>query len=158
MEFFNKLGKKASEAYQATKEKASDISEELKIKTKINSLEEKVYEIYAEIGEKVYNEVKDGKDVSKEEISGKCEEISSKKDEMSRLHAQLLTLKKMKKCVNCGEKLDIDAEFCSKCGTKQPKTENVEVQENPEEGTKDAEVIEINNVEENKKDSNEENK
>lgn len=158
MEFFNKLGKKASEAYQATKEKASDISEEIKIKNKINNLEEKVYEIYAEIGEKVYNELKEGKDVSKEEISGKCEEISSKKDEMSRLHAQLLTLKKMKKCVNCGEKLDIDAEFCSKCGTKQPENEKVEVQENPEEGTKDAEVIEINDVEENKKDSNEENK
>ena len=74
MDFFNKLGKKANEAYKVTKEKATeaykvtkekanDISEEIKLKSKINSLEEKNYEIYAEIGEIVYNEVKDGKDV-----------------------------------------------------------------------------------------------
>ena len=49
MDFLNKLGKKASEAYHATKEKASDISEEIKLKSKVNSLEEKVYELYAEI-------------------------------------------------------------------------------------------------------------
>jgi len=34
MDFLNKLGKKASEAYHATKEKASDISEEIKLKSK----------------------------------------------------------------------------------------------------------------------------
>ena len=34
MDFFNKLGKTASKTYQATKEKATNLSEELKIKSK----------------------------------------------------------------------------------------------------------------------------
>ena len=36
MDFFNKLGKKASETYQVTKEKTVKFSEEMKLKGKIN--------------------------------------------------------------------------------------------------------------------------
>lgn len=146
MDFLNKLGKKASETYQATKEKASTISEELKLKSKINSLEEKIFEIYAEVGEIVYNEMKDGKDVSKEEIAIKCEDISRKKDEISKLQTELLTVKKIKKCVNCGVELEIESEFCSKCGTKQPVIEKVEIKKEEPTEVKEAELIEVNNV------------
>ena len=41
MDFFNKLSKKATETYQVAKEKTSNISEEIKIKSKITSLEDK---------------------------------------------------------------------------------------------------------------------
>ena len=157
MDFLNKLGKTASEAYHATKEKASDISEEIKLKSKVNSLEEKVYEIYAEIGEIVYQEVKAGKDVSKDEITIKCEEISRKKDEIAKLKAEILAVKKIKKCESCGVELDITAEFCSKCGKEQPKIEKVEIKENVEATTKEAEVIEVNNVEEDSSKDKEEN-
>ena len=37
MDFFNKLGKKATETYQITKEKTSKISEELKLRNKIGT-------------------------------------------------------------------------------------------------------------------------
>lgn len=165
MDFFNKLGKKANEAYKVTKEKAteaykvtkekaSDISEEIKLKSKINSLEEKNYEIYAEIGEIVYNEVKDGKDVSKDEVTTKCEEISRNKDEIEKLKTDLLAVKKIKKCANCGEELDIDVEFCSKCGKEQPKIEKIEINEEPETA-KEAEVVEVKDAEENSTESNE---
>ncbi len=167
MDFLNKLGKKANEAYQVTKEKAteaykvtkekaSDISEEIKLKSKINSLEEKNYEIYAEIGEIVYNEVKNGTDVSKDEVTVKCEEISRNRDEIEKLKTDLLAVKKIKKCANCGEELDINVEFCSKCGKEQPKIENVEIKEEPQESVKEAEVVEVNNVEENSNSNNEE--
>ncbi len=146
MDFLNKLGKKASETYQATKEKATTISEELKLKSKINSLEEKIFEIYAEVGEIVYNEIKDGKDASKEELAVKCEDISRKKDEISKLQSELLTVKKIKKCVNCGVELEIESEFCSKCGSKQPKIEKVEIKKEEPTGAKETEVIEVNNV------------
>ena len=167
MDFLNKLGKKANEAYQVTKEKATeaykvtkekarDISEEIKLKSKINSLEEKNYEIYAEIGEIVYNEVKNGTDVSKDEVTVKCEEISRNRDEIEKLKTDLLAVKKIKKCANCGEELDINVEFCSKCGKEQPKIEKVEIKEEPQESVKEAEVVEVNNVEENSNSNNEE--
>ena len=109
MEFLNqlgnKIGKKATEAYKvtkvkatetykATKEKVSDISDELKAKGKISTLEDEVFELYAEIGEMVYNELKDGKDVSRDLVLEKCEKISGKKDEISKLEAEIAELKK----------------------------------------------------------------
>lgn len=148
MDFLNKLGKKASETYQVTKEKATNLSEELKIKGKINELKEQISKTYNEIGKIVYNEVKDGKDVSKDEVSEKCENISRMKDEIEKLETQILNIKKVKKCIECGAELNIDDEFCSKCGKAQPKIEKVEVKEEPKD-VKETEVIEVNNVENN---------
>lgn len=156
MDFFNKLGKKASETYQVTKEKAVNLSEELKLKGKISDLKNKIEDRYYEIGKIVYNEVKDGKDVSKDEVITKCNEISSFKDEISKLEADILAIKKVKKCSKCGEEIEADASFCSKCGTEQPKVEKVEIKEEPEQ-TKEAEVIEINSVEEKSEENNENN-
>lgn len=148
MDFFNKLGKKANEAYKATKEKASDISEEIKLKSKVNSLEDSIQELYSEIGKIVYEELRAGKDVSKDEVTSKCEEISRKKDEIEKLKTEILAVKKIKKCINCGEELDLSADFCSKCGKEQPKIEKVEIKEEPTE-TKEAEVIEVTDATEN---------
>ena len=83
MDFLNKLGKKASQTYQATKEKASNITDELKLRGKISDQKEKIEKLLKEIGEIVYNEVKDGKDVSKDAIVEKCDEVSKAKDEIS---------------------------------------------------------------------------
>lgn len=147
MDFLNKLGKKASQTYQATKEKASNITDELKLRGKISEQKEKIEKLLKEIGEIVYNEVKDEKDVSKDAIVAKCDEVSKAKDEISKLEAEILAVKKIKKCANCGAELDIKADFCSKCGKEQPKMEKIEVKEEPSE-VKDAEVVEVSNVNE----------
>lgn len=147
MDFFNKLGKKASETYQATKEKATNISEELKLKGKISDLKSKIEDAYTEIGKIVYEEMKNGNDVSKDAIVAKCEEISKDNDEIEKLENEILAVKKIKKCTKCGNELDISAEFCSKCGEKQEKIEKVEIKEEPKEA-KEVEVTEVNNVEE----------
>lgn len=146
MEFFNKLGKRASETYQATKEKATNISEELKLKGKICEHKETIEKLYKEIGEIVYNEVKDGKDVSRDIVTSKCEEISRAKEEIEKLETEILAVKKIKKCVGCGVELEIKAEFCSKCGKQQPKIEKVEVKEQEPQTATDADVVEINDV------------
>lgn len=143
MDFFSKLGKKASETYQVTKEKAANLSEELKLKGKISDLNDKIESLYTEIGKTVYNEVKDGKDVSKEEITAKCDEISKCKDDIEKIQAEILALKKVIKCANCGEELDLGDTFCYKCGTKQPEIEKVEIKEETEQVVKDAEVVEM---------------
>ena len=143
MDFFSKLGKKASKTYQVTKEKAVNLSEELKLKGKINDLKDKIEDVYKEIGKTVYNEVKDGKDVSKEEITAKCETISKYKDEIEKLQSDILALKNVVKCTNCGVELDLGDPFCYKCGTKQPEVEKIEIKEETEDVVKNAEVVEI---------------
>lgn len=151
MDFFNKLGKKASETYQVTKEKTVKFSEEMKLKSKINEAKNKITDLYEEIGQCVYNQFKTNLDEGKQEIENKCEEIAKQFDEISRLEAQILALKEEKKCVKCGEEINKKDAFCSKCGKEQPRTEKVEVkievQEEPQE-VKEAEVTEIKNVSE----------
>ena len=151
MDFLNKLGKKAT--YQVTKEKASNLSEEIKIKSKIGDYKDKIKEKYNEIGKEVYNQIKDGNDVSKDSIISKCDEITIAKNEISKLEEQLLAIKKVRKCSECGTEIPIDSDFCSKCGKAQPKVEKVEIKEEPKD-VKEAEVIEINNVENNEESNN----
>ena len=147
MDFFNKLGKKASETYQATKEKATNISEEFKLKGKISDLKERKMTLYTEIGEIVYKDVKDGKDVARDEVTPKCDEISKINDEISKLETEILNFKNIKICVGCGKELELENNFCSNCGKEQPKIEKVDIEKAPSE-TKEAEVIEVKDINE----------
>lgn len=157
MDFFNKLGKKTNEVYQGAKEKTVKISEEIKIRTKISDLKDKVEDELWEIGKIVYEKMKEGEDASKEEILPKCEEVSRLKDEIAKLETELLALKKIKKCVSCGAELDQNAEFCSKCGAAQPKVEEVKI-EVTQEPSAEVEEIEVNEVVEVKEEASEEEK
>lgn len=149
MDFFNKLGKKASETYQVTKEKTAKFSGEMKLKGKMNDAKNKITDLYEEIGRHVYNQYKTNTEEGKDEIIAKCEEISKQFDEISQLETEILALKEVKKCTECGAEINQKDDFCSKCGKQQPKTEKVEVkvevEEQPQEA-KDAEVTEIKDV------------
>ena len=145
MDFLNKLGKKASETYQVTKEKTVKFSEEVKLKSKIGDAKNKIADLYEEIGEHVYNQYKTNTEEGKEEITARCEEISKQFDEIAKLETDILSLKEVKKCVDCGAEISKKDDFCSKCGKKQPKQEEpVEVKQESEiQEVQDAEVTEI---------------
>lgn len=142
MDFFDKLSKKASETYKLTKEKTSQISGELKLRNKMNNSKDRIDELYSEIGKIVYEAHKKNEELSKDDIRPKCEEIAREEEEIEKAEIEILALKKIKKCVNCGAELDEKDEFCSKCGKEQPKEEKIEVEvkESASEGAKEAEV------------------
>lgn len=52
MEIFDKIGKKASEAYKMTADKTGKIAKETKLKLRMNELKSQVNDIYEEIGKK----------------------------------------------------------------------------------------------------------
>ena len=148
MDFFNKLGKKASETYQVTKEKTVKFSEEMKLKGKISDAKNVITDLYEEIGQHVYNQFKTNTEEGKDEISSKCQEISNKFDEIAKLEADILSLKEVKKCVECGAEINEKDDFCSKCGKEQPKQEEkVEVETEVDTTVKEAEVTEIKDAE-----------
>ena len=149
MDFFDKLSKKASETYKLTKEKTSQISGELKLRNKMNNSKDRIDELYSEIGKIVYEAHKKNEELSKDDIRPKCEEIAREEEEIEKAEIEILALKKIKKCVNCGAELDEKDEFCSKCGKEQPKEEKIEVEvkESASEEAKEAEVTEVKNVE-----------
>ena len=135
MEFFDKLGKKASEAYKVTADKTGKLAKEAKLRMKISDLKSQINTIYKEIGETVYQKhTREGEyDITKE-IEEKCTKIDVLSDEIESNLKQCLELKDKRQCPSCFAEIEKDVKFCPKCVAKQE-----EIQEEP---AKEVEVIE----------------
>ena len=146
MEFLDKLGKKASEAYKITADKTGKLAKETKLKFKIGDLRTKISDLYEEIGKKVYEahirEDEEAKENIGEELKSLCIKIDVLSDEIEDLLKQCLELKNRKQCKNCYTEIDIEYKYCPKCGAKQDNNE---------------ESREVKEDTENKKDEQEEN-
>ena len=129
MEFFDKLGKKASEAYKITADKTGKIAKETKMKLKINDLKSQVNDIYEEIGKKVYEKHKREEEISIEkDLEEECIKIDVISDEIDNLLKQCLELKDKKQCQNCYKQISIEDKYCSNCGAKQTEEPQNEVE------------------------------
>lgn len=138
MEFFNKLGQKASEAYKVTADKTGKVAKEAKLRMKISDLKSKIKDIYKEIGECVYQKHirEEEYDISKE-IEEKCTQIDVMSDEIESYLKQCLELKDRKQCPKCFVEIDKEFNYCPNCGQEQ-ETEDikeVEVIEKEDENT-----------------------
>ena len=132
MEFFDKLGKKASEAYKVTADKTGKIAKETKIKFRIGELKSQINNIYEEIGKKVYEKhIREEELCIKKELEEQCTKIDVLSDEIDSLLKECLLLKDKKQCQKCYKEIEKDAKFCPNCGEKQT-----------EEPTKEVEVLE----------------
>lgn len=134
MDFFNKLGKKASEACKVTADKTGKLAKEAKLRMKISELKNDITDIYEEIGKTIYeNHVREQKQDISKELDEKCTKIDCLSDEIETILKQCLELKDKKQCPNCYVQIEKEVKFCPECGTKQ--------EENVEEPTKEAEVV-----------------
>lgn len=145
MEFFDKLGKKASEAYKVTADKTGKIAKETKLKFKIGELRTQINDIYEEIGKKVYEKhVREEELCIKKDLEEQCTKIDLLSDEIDSLLKECLELKDKKQCPNCYKEMEKENKFCPNCGEKQTdepakevevleKLENTQVEEDNEE-------------------------
>lgn len=136
MDFFEKLGKKATETFNSAAEKTNKIASETKIKLKINDCKSKIKDLYQDIGKVVYQKfVLDGKLEVKEDIEEQLSKISELTNQIEEYEKQILELSNMKQCVNCKNKIEKNAKFCPECGAEQPEevVHEVEVVDNDEE-------------------------
>lgn len=137
MEFFNKIGKKASEAYKVTADKTGKLAKEAKLRMKIADLKSQINDIYKEIGETVYQKhTRNGEYDIEKEVEEKCTKIDVLSDEIEINLKQCLELKDKKQCSACFAEIEKDSKFCPICGAQQE-----EVKEEP---AKEVEVIEKN--------------
>ncbi len=133
MEFFDKLGKKASEAYKITADKTGKLAKETKMKLKIGELRTQVADIYEQIGEKVYEKHVREEEISiKEDLDEECTKIDVLSNEIDSLLKQCLALKDKKQCQKCYKEIEKDNNFCPNCGAKQSDkpAKEVEILEN----------------------------
>ena len=121
MEFFEKLGKKASETYKTAAEKTNKLATETKLKMKMNDNKSKINDLYKEIGKKVYEKYSlDGNLDIKSDIEEELNKIQALADEIKEFERQILDLSNIKTCENCGSKIDKSSKFCPSCGAEQP--------------------------------------
>ena len=128
MEFFDKLGKKASEAYKVTADKTGKLAKEAKIRMKIN------YEKHVR---------EENIDISKD-LEDECTRIDVLTGEIEDRLNECLELRDKKKCQKCFKEIDKNMKFCPECGAKQDdepakevevleKLENADICENKKE-------------------------
>lgn len=135
MEFFDKIGKKASEAYKVTADKTGKLAKEAKLRIKISDLKAQINDIYKEIGETVYQKhTRKGEYDIEKEIEEKCTKIDVLSDEIDSNLKQCLELKDKRQCSSCFAEINKNVKFCPVCGSKQ--------EEIVEEPAKEVEVIE----------------
>lgn len=150
MEIFDKIGKKASEAYKITADKTGKIAKETKLKLRMGEIKTKINEIYQEIGKKVYEKHVREEDISiKEELEEECTKLDVLSDEMDSLLKQCLELRDKKQCPNCYTEIEKNMNYCPNCGEKQEK--DIEKEENVEdEEAKEVEIVDtiVNDVKE----------
>ena len=161
MEFFDKLGKKASEAYKVTADKTGKLAKETKLKIKISDLKSQINDLYEEIGKNVYQKhIREDEEANKEieeDISHLCTKIDVLSDEIDSLLEQCLELKDRKQCKNCYKEIDKNDKYCPNCGAKQ-EDEKISGQEEIKEEPKEEQKEENNQEQENNKEENEESK
>ena len=120
MEFFDKLGKKATEAYKVTADKTGKIAKETKLKFKIGELKTQINDIYEEIGQKVYEKHVREEDISiQDDLEEQCTKIDVLSDEIESLLQQCLELKDKRQCKECYKEIEKEDKFCPNCGAKQ---------------------------------------
>ena len=136
MDFFDKLGKKATEAYKITADKTGKIAKETKLKFKMSELKSQIEEIYEEIGKKVYEKhIREEEICIKKDLEEECTKIDILASEIEDLQNQTLSLKDKKQCQNCYTEIDKEDKYCKNCGAKQDdiKEEKIEEIEDVEE-------------------------
>lgn len=148
MEFFDKIGKKASEAYKLTADKTGKIAKETKLKIKMSELKSQINDIYEEIGKEIYEKHVRKQDIRNSDVEELCTKIDVISDEIENLLQECLELKDKKQCIKCYTQIEKQDKYCRECGAKQTEDppKEAEVLEELENTQVDEERIEEKNM------------
>lgn len=131
-ELFDKLKDGASKAKDGASKLAKEVAKRTsnaitltKLSFSINETQNKIKDIYTEIGKTLYEKHLDGEDF--EEFADEISQIDKLIVELDTLNDKSAELKNSLKCSACGTFNPHTSEYCSKCGAP---LENAEVVEN----------------------------
>ena len=123
-EFFDKLksgaGKFKKSAEKVTKQvvrKTNDAVSQTKLSFAINETENKISEVYENIGRAVYREYLASGEAGESMIED-CKQVDKLLAEIDDLKEKVAELKQSVKCKGCGEYNKNGSVYCSKCGVK----------------------------------------
>ena len=115
-EYVTKAKDGAVKLTRSVSDKTNTVVDQAKLRFAIGKTEDKIKEVYAEIGSEVYTSYAAGDGLGN--IQEYCEKLDDLHKEAENLREQLNDLIKTVKCSNCGAKNGTDDVYCSKCGEK----------------------------------------
>ncbi len=126
MSVLDNITKKVTDTAKAAAKMSGSVVEVTKLNMSIGAEEEKIRKIYTEMGKILYEDYTEGKAVGERTLAH-CEKIDEIIALIDEMREKVLELKNVKACPNCGLELDIDMEYCYKCGRKQDEPESTEI-------------------------------
>ena len=147
-EFIDKIKDGASKTKDAAGRIAKQVAKHTsnaitstKLTYAINEANNKIKDIYSQIGKTMYEEYLDGATVN-EQFADMFEKIDALMHDIEALQAKKAELKKATRCQQCDTLNPNDSDYCSKCGAKLEKQDDVSDDEPAEEVEIDEIVIE----------------
>ena len=117
MTMFDNLGKKMGNLAQTAAKKSGELVEITKINFNISSEEDKIKDLFCEIGKSFYEMYIENPDASGR-FSEQCAKIKQYKDNIKVLKEKINEIKNITLCTSCGNEVDKSNSFCNKCGAK----------------------------------------
>ena len=118
MAFFDDIGKKLSQATQATAQKAKELADVTRINGAISDEEKKINNNYYQIG-KLY--VAMHSQDHEADFAGFISSIKESERKITDYRSQVQKIKGITKCEKCGAEVAMNMAFCSSCGSPMPK-------------------------------------
>ena len=94
--------------------KTKNVSESNNLKKKIKYEQDRIQEIFLQIGEGFYND----KNGDHKEIIKLCKDVDDRKRRIKNMKVEANALKGIRICPKCNSKFDDTQEYCGHCGTK----------------------------------------
>ncbi|MCM1506527.1 MAG: zinc ribbon domain-containing protein [Ruminococcus flavefaciens] len=113
---------KFNDAQRVVAEKSKTVSEVNNLKRKILYEEERIVEIFADIGKKYYKNPND--DPASFKIL--CDDIDTRRRRIKRMRYELNGLKGYKICPKCDAEINERNQFCGRCGARLPEVEDTD--------------------------------
>ena len=117
MDFFDNAVVKAKEAIDIACKKTNEVVNVGKQKFDIASIENKLCKDFEKLGRLYFEIIKDC-DTENDDVNNLKAEITDRLDKIKELKEEINSVKSKRICPNCQADIDLDAVFCSKCGTK----------------------------------------
>lgn len=128
-ELFDKIKDSASKAKDGASKIAKEVAKrtsnaitQTKLAFAVNESQNKIKDIYAEIGQSLYAKHLDGNDYA--EFTDELSQIDKLMEEIEILNDKIAELKNSLKCPECGSLNPNTSDYCAKCGSQLPKTED----------------------------------
>ena len=119
--FFDKLSKTVTEASQKTMAKTMELADVARLNSMISDEERTISELYAQIG-KLYRTLHQND--YEANFAGMIKAIIESEDKIDQYHSQILDIKGVQRCGNCGAEVLKGAAFCSACGAVMPEPQS----------------------------------